>query len=71
MDQVTIELDRSALGRMVLDGIIRDVVTRRRQLYSSTGSPGSHEHEEEHEVMKSEAGVTEVADVPGVSASVP
>lgn len=35
MDQVTAELDRSELGRLVLDGMLRDVVARRMLVYSA------------------------------------
>lgn len=33
MDRVTDQLERSELGRMVLDGLLRDVVDHRRALF--------------------------------------
>jgi len=35
MEQVTGELERSELGRLVLDGLLREVVLRRMQVYSA------------------------------------
>ena len=35
MEQVTSELDRSELGRLVLDGMLREVVQRRMEVYKA------------------------------------
>lgn len=35
MEQVTAELDRSELGRLVLDGMLREVVARRIEVYKA------------------------------------
>ena len=35
MDQVTFELDRSELGRLALDGLLREVVSKRIDVYDA------------------------------------
>lgn len=37
MDQVTDHLKKSELGRMVLDGILREVVSKRMDIYARIG----------------------------------
>lgn len=39
MDQVSVELDQCELGRMVLDGILREVAARRMEVYQALSDP--------------------------------
>lgn len=40
IDQVQVQLQKSQLGRLVLDGIIRDVMNQRIDAYSRTSTSG-------------------------------
>lgn len=53
MDRVTEQLEKSELGRMVLDGLLRDVVNKRRDLYEKLeqqAEPSEPAKEEKKEV---------------------
>lgn len=48
MEQVTEHLKKSELGRMVLDGILREVVSKRMDLYAKIGQkPATPEDQSE------------------------
>ncbi|BFZ25144.1 hypothetical protein BsWGS_28184 [Bradybaena similaris] len=62
MEQVNTELNRAELGRLVLDGIIRDVVIRRINMFHQA-SHTDVEFEGDPEAMKSMAEHVEVTEV--------
>lgn len=55
MDRVTDQLEKSEKGRMVLDGLLREVVNKRRELYErleQTNQPEPSGGEEQKEEVK-------------------
>ncbi|XP_013061487.1 radial spoke head protein 3 homolog B-like isoform X1 [Biomphalaria glabrata] len=52
MDQVTVELDRSELGRLCLDGLLRELVSRRVDVYKQLDAEIVQARKEEAEAKK-------------------
>ncbi|CAC5409921.1 RSPH3 [Mytilus coruscus] len=70
MDQVTEQLKKSELGRMVLDGILREVVSKRMDLYAKIGQkPAVSEQQEQQQTEDKPQDTTQNAVPPSASAT--
>ncbi|XP_052088992.1 radial spoke head protein 3 homolog B-like [Mytilus californianus] len=70
MDQVTEQLKKSELGRMVLDGILREVVSKRMDLYAKIGQkPAVSEQQEQQQTEEKPQDTTQNAVPPSASAT--
>ncbi|CAG2234050.1 radial spoke head protein 3 homolog B-like [Mytilus galloprovincialis] len=69
MDQVTEQLKKSELGRMVLDGILREVVSKRMDLYAKIGQKPAVSEQQEQTSEEKPQDTTQNAVPPSASAT--